>query len=160
MAQQLSKRILVIDGAMATQIQAAGLQEADYRGARFADASGALTGCNDLLCLTRPDLIKGIHRSYLEAGADIIGTNTFNATPVSMDDYGLGHLVEEINREAAQLARGVADEFSTADPTRPRFVAGSIGPTRATLSLSPDVNDPGYRSNTFQEIAAGYYQQI
>ncbi|MEE3335481.1 MAG: methionine synthase [Candidatus Latescibacterota bacterium] len=160
MAQQLSKRILVIDGAMATQIQAAGLEEADYRGARFADASGALTGCNDLLCLTRPDLIKGIHRSYLEAGADIIGTNTFNATPVSMDDYGLGHLVEEINREAAQLARGVADEFSTADPTRPRFVAGSIGPTRATLSLSPDVNDPGYRSNTFQEIAAGYYQQI
>ncbi len=160
MADALRDRILIIDGAMATQIQAAGLSETDFRGTRFTDSTTSLQGCNDLLCLTRPQLITDIHRSYLEAGADIIGTNTFNATPVSMDDYGLGHLVPEINREAAQLARIAADEVSATDPSQPRFVAGSIGPTRATLSLSPDVNDPGFRSNTFQEIAAGYYQQI
>jgi 5-methyltetrahydrofolate--homocysteine methyltransferase len=159
-ADAMDERILIIDGAMATQIQAAGLEETDFRGSRFSDSTVPLVGCNDLLCLTRPDLVSNIHQSYLAAGADIIGTNTFNATPVSMDDYGLGHLVPEINREAAQLARIAADAATAADPSRPRFVAGAMGPTRATLSLSPDVNDPGYRSHTFQEIASGYYQQI
>ena len=156
----LRERILIIDGAMATQIQAAELQESDFRGTRFTDAPGSLQGCNDLLCLTRPQVISDIHSAYLRAGADIIATNTFNATPVSMEDYGLGRLVSEINREAAQLARTVADQFTAENPDRPRFVAGAMGPTRATLSLSPDVNDPGYRSHTFQEIAAGYYEQI
>ena len=156
----LRHRILILDGAMATQIQSRGLTEADFRGERFANHPSDLIGCNDLLCLTRPDTVRQIHADYLEAGADIISTNTFNATPVSMQDYGLDHLTGQINREAAQLARQAADEATARDPSRPRFVAGAIGPTRTTLSLSPDVEDPGYRTHSFEQIAAGYREQI
>ena len=156
----LDHRILILDGAMATQIQARGLREPDFHGERFAGHPSELAGCNDLLCLTRPDVIALIHRAYLEAGADIISTNTFNATPVSMEDYGLADLVDEINRDAAQLARAAADEITARDPSRPRFVAGAIGPTRTTLSLSPDVEDPGFRTHSFDEIAVGYRAQI
>ena len=157
---RLADRILILDGAMATQIQGRGLREADFRGERFATHASDLNGCNDLLCLTRPDTVREIHSAYLAAGADIISTNTFNATPVSMEDYGLDHIVGELNREAARLAREAADAATAADPSRPRFVAGAIGPTRTTLSLSPDVEDPGYRTHTFEQIAAGYRVQI
>ncbi len=157
---RLQEGILILDGAMATQIQSRGLTEPDFRGDRFHDHTSDLNGCNDLLCLTRPDTIRDIHGAYLQAGADIISTNTFNATPVSMEDYGLAHLVGEINREAAQLARQAADAATATDPARPRFVAGAMGPTRTTLSLSPDVEDPGFRTHTFEQIAMGYRAQI
>ncbi|MFP6644027.1 MAG: methionine synthase [Candidatus Latescibacterota bacterium] len=160
LVNRLRDGILILDGAMATQIQSRDLTEADFRGERFAHHPSDLIGCNDLLCLTRPDTVRQIHTAYLEAGADIISTNTFNATPVSMEDYGLAHLVGEINLDAAQLARLAADGTTATDPARPRFVAGAIGPTRTTLSLSPDVEDPGYRSHTFEQIAAGYRVQI
>ena len=156
----LAERILLLDGAMATQIQALGLSERDFRGDRFADHPADLAGCNDLLCLTRPDEVRRIHADYLAAGADVLTTNTFNATPVSLEDYGLDGLVGEINETAARLARQAAAEASSQDPSRPRFVAGSIGPTRTTLSLSPDVEDPAFRSHGFDEIAAGYRRQI
>jgi 5-methyltetrahydrofolate--homocysteine methyltransferase len=160
LSARLADRILILDGAMATQIQGRNLTEADFRGDRFAQHPADLNGCNDLLCLTRPDTIRQIHGAYLDAGADIISTNTFNATPVSMEDYGLDHIVAELNREAARLAREAADTATAADPLRPRFVAGAMGPTRTTLSLSPDVEDPGYRTHTFEQIAAGYRVQI
>jgi 5-methyltetrahydrofolate--homocysteine methyltransferase len=157
---QLAQRILVLDGAMGTMIQSYGLEEADYRGDEFKDHPTELRGNNDLLSLTQPQIIAEIHRSFLAAGADIIETNSFNLTPVSMEDYGLEAEIHRLNLAAAGLARQVADEFTAQTPDRPRFVAGSIGPTRTTLSLSPDVNNPGYRTHTFEEIAAGYYQQI
>ena len=156
LSQALEERILIIDGAMGTMIQAAGLAEPDYRGERFADHPGDLKGNNDLLCLTRPDLIAGIHRAYLEAGADIVETNSFNATAVALADYGLGDLARELNEAAASLARGVADEITTANPSRPRFVAGVLGPTPRTASISPDVNDPGARNIDFATLAADY----
>ncbi|MBM3276794.1 MAG: methionine synthase [Candidatus Handelsmanbacteria bacterium] len=156
----LSERILLLDGAMGTMIQAHGLQEIDFRGTRFAGHPVDLRGCSDLLCLTQPSLIEGIHRAFLDAGADLIETNTFNATPVSLEDYQLQNCVEELNRTAAQLARRAADEYTARDPRRPRFVAGSIGPTRVSLSLSPKVEDPGFRTHTFDQIARGYYLQI
>jgi 5-methyltetrahydrofolate--homocysteine methyltransferase len=156
----LQDRILILDGAMATQIQDRRLNEADFRGERFADHATDLNGCNDLLCLTRPDTIRQIHSAYLEAGADIISTNTFNATPVSMEDYGLADTVRDVNVEAARLARQAADAATARDPSRPRFVAGAMGPTRTTLSLSPDVEDPGFRTHSFEQIAAGYLTQI
>ena len=144
----LAQRILILDGAMGTMVQRHNLVEADYRGARFAQHAKDLKGNNDLLCLTRPDVIGGIHAAYLEAGADILETNTFNATRVSQAEYGLEDLAYELNVAGARLAREVADKFST--PEKPRFVAGVLGPTSRTCSLSPDVNDPGFRNVTFE----------
>lgn len=171
----LRDRILVIDGAMGTMIQRHGLQEADYRGDRFAAGYDALWsadghahggGCacashdqrgnNDLLSLTRPDLILGIHRDYLAAGADLVETNTFNSTSISLADYGLQHLARELNREGARLARAACDEAEAGDPTRPRFVIGVLGPTSRTASLSPDVNRPGFRAIDFDTLAEAY----
>ncbi|MCH5327729.1 MAG: methionine synthase [Coprobacter sp.] len=156
----LKDRILILDGAMGTMIQRYGLTENDYRGTRFADVSGQLKGNNDLLCLTRPEIIREIHGRYLEAGADIIETNTFNATSVSMADYGMQHQVYEINQAAARLAREAADEYTARTPGKPRFVAGSVGPTNKTCSMSPDVNNPAYRALTFDELAAAYAEQM
>jgi len=152
----LGQRILVLDGAMGTMIQRCGLDEQDFRGERLADHAQPLKGNNDLLSLTRPDVIVDIHRAYLAAGADIIETNTFNSTAVSQADYGLQHLVAELNEVAARLARQAADEFSAAEPEKPRFVAGVLGPTSRTASLSPDVNDPGFRNIRFAELASDY----
>ncbi len=152
----LARRILILDGAMGTMIQSYRLQEADYRGERFRDWPSDLKGNNDLLVLTQPAIIREIHAAYLDAGADILETNTFNSTTVSMHDYGMESLVPELNREAARLAREVADEFSARDPARPRFVAGVLGPTNRTASLSPDVNNPGFRNITFEELATAY----
>jgi 5-methyltetrahydrofolate--homocysteine methyltransferase len=150
----LAERILVLDGAMGTMIQSHRLEEGDYRGARFREWPRDLRGNNDLLCLTRPELIAAIHAAYLEAGADVIETNSFNATAVSQADYGTEGLVYELNRRAAELARREADRFETAE--RPRYVAGILGPTNRTASLSPDVNDPGFRNITFDQLAAAY----
>ncbi len=156
----LQQRLLVLDGAMGTMIQRHGLQEADYRGTRFADHPHDLKGNNDLLVLTRPDIIGGIHREYLEAGADILETCTFNSTAVSQADYNLSELVYELNFEGAKLARQLCDEFTAANPAKPRFVAGVLGPTSRTASISPDVNDPGYRNVTFDELVANYVEAI
>lgn len=152
--QLMSDRILVLDGAMGTMIQRHKLSEEDYRGERFANWHTDLKGNNDLLCLTQPDIIRGIHEEYLEAGADIIETNSFNGTRVSMSDYEMEELVPELNRAAASLCREAADKYSTAD--KPRFVAGVLGPTSRTLSISPDVNDPGYRNISFNELVEQY----
>ena len=156
----LDERILVIDGAMGTMIQAEGLTEEDYRGTRLSDHPGDLKGNNDLLSLTRPDVIAAIHRRYLEAGTDIIETNTFNATAVAQDDYQLGHLVKEINLAGAKIARRVADEVTHETPDRPRFVAGVLGPTPRTASISPDVNDPGARNITFDKLVTDYSEAL
>ena len=152
----LAQRILVLDGAMGTMIQSHRLTEADYRGERFAGWHLDLRGNNDLLTLTQPAIIAGIHREYLEAGADIVETNTFTSTAVAMADYGMEALARELNREGARLARAVADEFEAREPSRPRYVAGVLGPTTRTASLSPDVNDPAARNVTFDELATGY----
>ena len=171
----LRQRILVLDGAMGTMIQRHELQEADYRGERFAQgydglfapvghAHGAGCGCeghdqrgnNDLLTLTRPDIIRGIHAEYLDAGADLIETNTFNSTSVSLADYRLTHLVRELNREGARLARAACDAAEAETPGKPRFVVGVLGPTSKTASLSPDVNRPGYRATSFDELRDAY----
>ena len=156
---ELEKRMLVLDGAMGTMIQRYGLTEADFRGSEFLQHPGDLKGCNDLLCITRPDIIREIHDQYLEAGADIIETNTFNATRTSMADYQLEDSVYTINLAAAQIARQAADHFTSLTPDKPRFVAGAIGPTSKTTSLSPDVNDPGYRAVTFDDLVAAYTEQ-
>lgn len=156
----LQERILVIDGAMGTMIQRHQLTEADYRGERFKDWPSDLKGNNDLLCLTQPDIIKGIHRQYLDAGADIIETNTFNAQVISMADYHMESLAYEINVAAARLAKEAAAEFTAKNPDKPRFAAGAIGPMNKTLSLSPDVNNPGFRSVSFDEVATAYYDQV
>src|SRR3989339_495955 len=158
MKKQLETRILVLDGAMGTMIQRYKLQEADYRGNRFRDFKFDLKGNNDLLSLTRPDIIEQIHRDYLEAGADIIETNTFNCTAVSLADYHMESLVYELNVAAAKIARKAADAYSSDD--KPRYVAGSIGPTNKTASMSPDVNDPGYRAVAFDGMAEAYAGQI
>ncbi|MCD7100312.1 homocysteine S-methyltransferase family protein [Stenotrophomonas sp. MMGLT7] len=190
----LAARILIIDGAMGTMIQRHGLQEADYRGQRFAGGFDSLRespaenpaihgpasqeghvhgpGCdhapqehdlkgnNDLLLLTRPDIIAGIHRAYLEAGADLVETNTFNATAISQADYHLQHLVYELNRVGAQVARRACDEVEAATPDKPRFVIGVLGPTSRTASISPDVNDPGFRNTSFDELRGTYREAI
>jgi 5-methyltetrahydrofolate--homocysteine methyltransferase len=153
---QLKQRILLIDGGMGTMIQGYQLEEADYRGERFADWHSDLKGNNDLLVLTQPDLIKEIHSAYLEAGADILETNTFNATTIAMADYDMEALSYEINFEAAKIARAAADEWSINTPEKPRFVAGVLGPTNRTCSLSPDVNDPGFRNVTFDDLVEAY----
>jgi 5-methyltetrahydrofolate--homocysteine methyltransferase len=152
----VARRILVLDGAMGTMLQAHRLTEADFRGERFADHPRDLRGDNDLLVLTRPDVVAAVHRAYLDAGADIIETNTFNANRISQADYGLAHLARELNEAAARLARSVADEAEAADPARPRYVAGAIGPTNKTASLSPDVADPAARNVTFEELVEAY----
>lgn len=159
LAQEARKRILVLDGAMGTMIQNYKLTEADYRGERFKDFPSDLKGNNDLLSITQPQIIKDIHRAYFEAGADLVETNTFNSTRISMSDYDMEDLVPELNFEAARLAREVADEFAAKDPSKPRFVIGSIGPTNKTASLSPDVNNPGYRAIDFDTLAANYKEQ-
>jgi 5-methyltetrahydrofolate--homocysteine methyltransferase len=152
----LQQRILVIDGAMGTMIQGYRLQEADYRGARFAEWHRDLRGHNDLLTLTQPAIIRDIHAAYLDAGADILETNSFNSTAVSLADYGMEQLARELSEASARLARTVADAFEAATPDRPRYVAGVLGPTNRTTSLSPDVNDPGFRSITFDELVTAY----
>lgn len=150
------ERILVLDGAMGTMIQGLDLDESDYRGARFADHASDLRGNNDLLTLTRPDAIRDIHRAFLEAGADVLTTNTFNANRISQADYALEEISRELNVEAARLAREAADAATEETPDRPRFVAGALGPTNKTASISPDVNDPGYRAVSFDELVAIY----
>ena len=158
--KELQKRILVIDGAMGTMIQRYQLTEKDFRGERFRDHHSDLQGNNDLLNITRPDIIKAIHAEYLDAGADIIETNTFSTQVISLADYHLEELAYELSYEGARIAREVADEYTRRNPAKPRFVAGAIGPTNRTASLSPDVNDPGYRAVTFDDLAEAYYDQV
>ncbi len=160
----LKERILIIDGAMGTMIQRYKLNEADYRGERFKDWHIDLKGNNDLLCITRPDIIREIHKAYLEAGADILETNTFNAQAISLADYDMSSIAYELNLAAAKCAREAVEEYQksgkrSASEGGP-FVAGAIGPMNKTLSLSPDVNNPGYRSVTFDEVATAYYEQV
>lgn len=158
--QLLSQRIMIIDGAMGTMIQRYKLQEADYRGSQFAQWHIDLKGNNDLLSITQPHIIEAIHLEYLDAGADIIETNTFNAQKVSLADYDMQDYADEINRAAVKVARKAVDAYKLAHPNAQKFVAGAIGPMNKTLSLSPDVNNPGYRAITFDEVAAAYYEQI
>lgn len=155
----LSQRIVFLDGGMGTEIQRYKLEENDFRGERFQDHEGDLKGNNDLLVITRPDVIANIHRSFLEAGSDIIETNTFNSTSISQADYHLEHLVPELNVTAAQLCRKVADDFMAEHPDRQVFVAGGLGPTNRTASLSPDVNNPGFRAINFEQLKTAYYEQ-
>lgn len=155
----IQKRILVIDGAMGTMIQRYGLGEADFRGQRYKQHATDLKGNNDLLSLTRPDVIAEIHRAYLNAGADLIETNTFNSTSVSQADYKMQHLAYELNYEAARIARIQSDEFTALNPQKPRFVAGALGPTNQTCSISPDVNRPAYRAITFDQMRSAYFEQ-
>lgn len=155
-----NERILIIDGAMGTMIQRYNLSEQDFRGERFQSHTGDLKGNNDLLSITRPDVIGAIHREYLAAGADIIETNTFSGTKIAQADYHLEEAVYDINFYSAKIAREAADEFSAQTPDKPRFVAGAIGPTNRTLSLSPDVNNPGYRAVTFDEVKSAYAEQV
>lgn len=156
----MQERILVLDGAMGTMIQRHDLTEEDFRKGWFEGHSKSLKGNNDLLSLTRPEIIEEIHRLYFEAGADIAETNTFSGTTVAQADYGLEHAVYDINYHSAKIARKVADEFTAMNPDKPRFVAGSIGPTNRTASISPDVNDPGFRGITFDELVIAYYEQV
>ncbi len=155
----LKKRILVLDGAMGTMIQRHKLEEEDFRADRFKDHQSPLKGNNDLLSITQPEIIKDIHREYYAAGADIAETNTFSGTSIAQEDYGLEDIVYELNYESAKIAREVADEFTAREPNKPRFVAGSMGPTNRTASLSPDVNDPGFRAVTFDELRDAYTEQ-
>ena len=155
----LKERILVLDGAMGTMIQRHKLEEEDFRKGWFEDHESPLKGNNDLLSLTRPEIIKEIHAQYYSAGADIVETNTFSGTTIAQADYNLEKYVYDINFESAKIAREVADEFTANEPNKPRFVAGSIGPTNRTASISPDVNDPGYRNTSFDELVIAYLQQ-
>src|SRR5919106_547060 len=157
--QLLSRRILLLDGAMGTMIQRHRLAEADFRSERFRHHPRDLQGDNDLLSLTQPDVIMAIHHAYLDAGSDIIETNTFTATAVAQADYGMQAAVYEINREAARLAKQAAAEWTARTPQQPRFVAGAMGPTNRTLSLSPDVNDPAFRALTFDQLREAYAEQ-
>jgi 5-methyltetrahydrofolate--homocysteine methyltransferase len=155
----LKERILIIDGAMGTMIQRHSLSEADFRGEKFKNHSHPLKGNNDLLSITRPDIIKDIHTQYLQAGADIIETNTFSATTIAQADYHLEDFVYDLNFESARIAKEVADEFSRREPHKPRFVAGAMGPTNKTASLSPEVNNPGFRAVTFDQLATAFKEQ-
>lgn len=154
----LAQRIVILDGAMGTMIQRFKLTEAQYRGDRFANFHKDVKGNNELLSLTRPDVIADIHEKYLAAGADIIETNTFGATTIAQDDYEMAHLAREMNVQSAKIARATCDKYST--PDKPRFVAGALGPTPKTASISPDVNDPGARNVTFEQLRAAYYEQV
>lgn len=155
----LKERILVIDGAMGTMIQRHALTEEDFRGERFKSHQHPLKGNNDLLSITRPDIIRDIHRQYFDAGADIVETNTFSATTIAQADYHLEDAVYDLNYQSAKIAREVADEFTLREPQKPRFVAGAMGPTNKTASLSPDVNNPGYRAITFDQLKTAFKQQ-
>ncbi len=155
----LSERILVLDGAMGTMIQRHKLEEEDFRNEKLKDHKYPLKGNNDLLSITRPDIIKDIHRQYFEAGADIAETNTFSGTSIAQADYHLQDIVYELNYESAKIAREVADEMTEKEPEKPRFVAGAMGPTNRTASISPDVNNPGYRAVTFAQLASAYQEQ-
>lgn len=155
----LSERILILDGAMGTMLQRYKFEEEDYRGERFINWEHPVKGNNDLLSLTQPHAIYEVHQKYLEAGADIIETNTFSGTTIAMADYHMEELVYELNYESAKIARRACEEYTSKNPDKPRFVAGAIGPTNRTASLSPDVNDPGYRAITFEELRAAYKQQ-
>ncbi len=157
--EEIKKRILVLDGAMGTMLQAYKFTEDDFRGERFKDYPTPLQGNNDLLSITQPWAIKEIHAKFLEVGADIIETNTFSGTTIAMADYNMENLVYELNFQSAKIARQVADEFTSREPHKPRFVAGSIGPTNRTASMSPDVNDPGYRAVTFDDLRIAYKEQ-
>ena len=159
MREELKRRILVLDGAMGTMIQRHELSEEDFRGQRFAETGRPLLGANDLLCLSQPDLIRSIHAEYLQAGADLIETNTFNANRISLADYGLEEIARELNHAAAQLARAAADEAEARDSSRTRWVVGALGPTNRTASISPDVGDPGARNVTFDELVEAYQEQ-
>ena len=156
----LKERILVLDGAMGTMLQKYGFTEEDFRGKELKDHPQSLKGNNDLLSITQPQIVKEVHRQFLEAGADIIETNTFSATTIAMADYGMENWVYELNFQSAKIAREVADEFTAQNPQKPRFVAGSIGPTNKTASLSPDVNQPGFRAITFDELKIAYKEQV
>ena len=158
--EEVSRRVLILDGAMGTMIQKYNLSESDFRGNRFVEQPGQMKGNNDLLCLTAPHVIQDIHRKYLEAGADIIETNTFNAQRISMADYQVQDFCREINLAAAKLARELADEYTHKNPEKPRFVAGSVGPTNKTCSMSPDVNNPAFRAITFDELVEAYKEQM
>jgi len=155
----LANRVIFLDGAMGTMIQRYKLSEEDYRGERFRDFHTSVKGNNDLLNLTKPDIIGEIHKQFLEAGSDILETNTFNANSISLDDYDMGDLVYEINKAGAELARQAADKFTSQNPEKPRFVAGSMGPTTKLASMSPDVSNPGYRSVTFNELVVAFKDQ-
>jgi 5-methyltetrahydrofolate--homocysteine methyltransferase len=157
--QEIKKRILVLDGAMGTMIQQYNFSEEDYRGEQFKDFHLSVKGNNDMLSITQPEAIKEIHKKYLDAGADIIETNTFSGTTIAMADYEMEDYVYEINYQSAKIAKEVAQEFTAKNPLKPRFVAGSMGPTNKTASMSPDVNDPGYRAVTFNDLKAAYKQQ-
>lgn len=156
----LEERILFLDGAMGTMIQGYRLTEEQYRGEEFANFEHSVKGNNDLLCLTQPAIIEEIHSQFLEVGSDILETNTFNANEISMADYHMGDLVYRINKAGAEIARRAADRFTQKDPSKPRFVAGSIGPTTKLASMSPDVSNPGYRAVTFEELKDAYTEQI
>ena len=156
----LTERVLVLDGAMGTMLQRYKFTEEDFRGERFKDWGHPLQGNNDLLSLTQPDAIAEVHRKYFEAGADIVETNTFSGTTIAMADYNMETLVYELNYESARIAKKVADEFTAKNPDKPRFVAGSIGPTNKTASMSPDVNDPGFRAISFDDLRIAYKQQV
>ncbi|NIT14442.1 MAG: dihydropteroate synthase, partial [Candidatus Dadabacteria bacterium] len=158
--QLLKERILILDGAMGTMIQRYNLQEKDFRGDLFKDSTVDLKGNNDLLSLTRPDIISDIHTQYFEAGADIVETNTFSATRIAQSDYGLEHIVKDINTESAKLAKKVAENIMSNYPERKCFVAGAIGPTNRTASMSPDVNNPAFRAVSFEELVDAYYEQV
>ena len=158
--QAIKERILVLDGAMGTMLQRNKFEEEDFRGERFKDFPHPLKGNNDLLSITQPEAVKEVHRLYFQAGADIVETNTFSGTTIGMADYHMEDLVYELNYQSAKIAREVADEFTAKNPERPRFVAGSIGPTNRTASMSPDVNDPGYRAVTFDDLRIAYKQQV
>ena len=156
----IKERILVLDGAMGTMIQQYDLQEEDFRRGWFENHESSLKGNNDLLSLTRPDIIEAIHRAYFDAGADIVETNTFSGTSIAQADYGLEKYVHDINVHSAQIAKKVAEDFTNNDPSKPRFVAGSIGPTNRTASISPDVNDPGFRNTNFDQLVVAYKEQV
>jgi len=158
--EAIKKNILVLDGAMGTMLQRYNFSEEDFRGERFKDFPHSLKGNNDLLSLTQPQAIAAVHAKYFEAGADIVETNTFSATTIGMADYHLEDIVYDLNYESAKIAKEVADKFTAQNPNKPRFVAGSIGPTNRTASMSPDVNDPGYRAVTFDELRIAYKQQV
>ena len=158
--EEVKKRILVLDGAMGSLIQTYKLEEADFRGERFKQHDHSLKGNNDLLALVRPDILKEIHGLYLEAGADILETNTFSGTTIAQADYALEDAVYDINFESARVAKEVADAYTAKTPNKPRYVAGSIGPTNRTLSISPDVNDPGFRAVTWDEVVQAYKEQV
>lgn len=157
--QEIKKRILVLDGAMGTMLQCYNFSEQDFRSERFKDFAHPLKGNNDLLSITQPEAVKEVHRQYFLAGADIVETNTFSSTTIGMADYHLEDLVYELNFQSAKIAREVADEFMAVNPEKPRFVAGAIGPTNRTASMSPDVNDPGFRAVTFDQLRIAYKQQ-